>query len=286
MDEKERFEERPRRKRKHRWAFPLGLGIVALAVVGLITLISWGVGGIKDLTDKTALKAEYEGFLTQVVRNDPDPFDDISKANMSQLLDAAIWKVISNPENEPGQFEFSTEEPVGYIIKQSDVEMQFEKTFGPEVKPQHMTVAGNGYDFTYIASKSCYIIPITGIDYVYTPKVDSISKKGDSIILIVGYISNGDWKQDARGRFVDPDPVKFMKITLRETNGDPPYYIAAIQETDPKEYADRTKPPEKDETTTEPGTIITAESTAATAETSAGETIVSADTSAESAAQP
>lgn len=228
-------EARPRRKRRHPWAFPLGLAIIALAVTGAVMLISTGVNEIKKLTDDSQLKTKYETFLAPVVMNDPDPFDDISKANMSQLLDATIWALLkSNPD--PDKYEYSEGNTVGIIVPKGDVEVQFERLFGTEVKPKHMTVEGNSYEFVYDEAKQSYIIPLTGVLPTYTPKVYKINKKGNSTILTVGYIGGSDWAQDEQGNFVAPKPGKYMKITLRE-NGKS-YYISAIQATDAPEAAD------------------------------------------------
>ncbi len=238
MKEKVRTETRPHRKRLHPWAFPLGLAVAALAIVGAITLISLGVNGIKELTDKSAQKAEYESFLTQVVRNDPDPFDDISKANMSQLLEAAIFEFLEASKNSTNTYEYSSVDPVGQIIPQDKIEEKFKKLFGSEVTPVHTTILGNGYTLYYDEAKKSYILPLTGIEPIYTPVVSAIDKKGNSIILTVGYVASGEWHQDERGRLNNPEPEKYMKITLRKPDTESGYYISAIQETEALETAD------------------------------------------------
>ena len=67
---------------KKKWAFPLGIVIVVLAVIGLVTVIIFAVRGIGSLTDNSDKFEKYEQFLSPVIMNDPDPFDDVSGAQM------------------------------------------------------------------------------------------------------------------------------------------------------------------------------------------------------------
>ena len=69
------------KKRKNRWAFPLGLVITVFAVIGLVCVILAGVNATKKAVIKSKNIDEYNTMLTPVVMNDPDPFDDITKAN-------------------------------------------------------------------------------------------------------------------------------------------------------------------------------------------------------------
>lgn len=277
MKENEKLEVIPQTKRGHRWAFPFGLSIAVLAVIGAITLVSFGVNSIKKVTDQTDLKREYAIFVKNVIRNDPSPFDDINKANMSQLLDSAIWDLIGTGDTAIGKYEYSENDPIGYRIPQDDIELCFVRLFGSEVKPQHETVLGAGYTFYYDAVTKEYTIPVTGISPIYVPRVYSIDKKGSSIILTVGFVGYGEWDTDDLGWHTDPEPVKFMKITLRERKTDnkdiPPYYVGALQATEAEDIAVSTA---KKSTATQapPTTQAETEQTIETAETDdSGETV-------------
>lgn len=236
MEKKEKnkkAEMRPTTKRTHRWAFPFGLGIGVLAIIGAITLISFGVNSIKKVTDQTALKKEYAIFIKNVIRNDPRPYDDLKEAPMAQLLDAAIWDLIGTGDTTVGKYEYSENDPIGYRVPQEDIEVYFVRLFGSEIKPQHETILGAGYTFHYDAIAQEYTIPVTGISPIYVPTVSDIDKKGNSIILTVGFVGYGEWATDDLGWQVDPLPIKNMKITLRERKTDskdiPPYYVGSLQ---------------------------------------------------------
>lgn len=255
MAENDKLEVRPQTRRTHPWAFPFGLSIALLAIVGAITLLSFGIKGIKHVTNQDKLKYDYAVFIKNVVRNDPSPFDDISKAGMSQLLDSAIWDLINKSKEDmaKGEYKFSVTEPMGYQLPQEEVEFCFVRLFGSEVKPVHETVFGTGYTFFYDPTTKTYTIPATDNSPIYVPKVYAIDKKGSSIILTVGYWGYGEWDVNDIGWNVFPDPVKFMKITLRERKTDvegiPAYYVGALQATEATDIAvstvkkpDKTKP--------------------------------------------
>ncbi len=215
--------------KKNKWAFPLGLVIVLFAVIGIVFLILFGVKGIQNLTNNSKEKQEYEKFLLPIVMNDPDTFDDITQANMSQLLDSTIWSLIKK-NVETDKYEYVDDK---LLIPQKDVEKQFEKLFGTDVKPVHQTVDGSEYQFEYDKALQGYKIPIFGMENTYTPDVLDVKEKSSAIVLTVGYISGSEWTQDEQGKMIEPDPSKYVKITLR-TKGSS-YYVSAIQATDSPE---------------------------------------------------
>lgn len=219
------------KKHSRRWAFPVGLLITILAVVGLVTVIVAGVGATQKAINKAKNIDEYNTLLTPVVMNDPDTFDDITKANQSQLIDISIWSILkSNPS--PDKYEYSDS---GMVIPEADVTAEYQKLFGTEVPPVHATVNGFGYEFTYDAAKRTYTIPLTGVVPTFTPDVVNVQKKSDTIILTVGYLAGDLWAQNEEGDMVAPEPDKYMKVTLREKDG--AYYISALQATSAPETA-------------------------------------------------
>lgn len=247
------------KKRKgHGGAFFLGLLIVAFAVFGVYTAVSMGVEKINAVADNSAKIAEYEKFLEPFVVIDPSPFDDVSTAEPTDLLDAAISALIYNSD-KLNTYEVYEGEITGLLVPQEDVEEYFIKMFGKEVKLVHADVADSFYGVMYNSEKKSYIIPITSINPIYTPKVFSVEKKGSSIILTVGYIGGSEWAQLERGQYTAPEPSKFMKITLREDeNG---YHIGSLQATAAEEVA---QPEETVTTTARPETSPPSASAAGT----------------------
>lgn len=219
------------KKGARRWAFPLGLLIAVLAIIGAVTVLVAGVGAAKNAVQKSRNFDEYNKMLTPVVMNDPDAFDDITNANPEQLIDISVWAILKS-NLSPDQYEYGEN---GMIIPEADVTASFEKLFGTEIRPTHGTVQGYGYEFTYDASKQTYTIPLTGIVPTYTPRVVDLDKTNNSIVLTVAYIGGDQWAQDSEGNMVAPEPDKYMKVTLREKDGS--YYIGALQNTATPETA-------------------------------------------------
>lgn len=248
--------------KKNKLAFPIGVIAGILAVIGLITVIKFTADTVKSITDNTAAKKEYEQMLTPVVMFDPDPFDDLTQADVSQLLNSAVWALLMS-EDGADKYPYSEGENIGIIVPQADIEQYFVSLFGTEIDiaAMHTTLDMSEYDITYDAALQSYILPITGIESAYTPKVYDIQKQGSSRILSVGYIGTKAWVQVADGEYSAPEPDKFMKITLRERDGG--MYVSSIQATDVQEVIGTTEHREyiEEESTTLPA-VSEAETTA------------------------
>ena len=212
-------------------AFILGLIIVCFAVVGAILLGNMGVQKLKSLTDDSADKKEYENFLYPVIMLDPDTFDDVTGADMDDMLVSSILSLLTDDGSNPYDYDFVEGQTSGLAIPQSKVDEAFVKLFGTEVKPAHHSVECSTCIFEYQSASNRYVIPITGYDPAYTPKVMDIKKsKEGTIELTVGYIAYGDWERNDGGDFSMPEPAKYRKITLRRS--DSGYYVSSIQNAD------------------------------------------------------
>ncbi len=241
-------------KGKNKLAFPIGIIAGILAIVGLVTVINFTVDKVKDLTDKTAEKAEYEEMLKPVVMFDPDPFDDLTQADVSQLLNSAVWALLMS-EDGADKYPYSEGETFGIVVPQEDIESYFVSLFGTEIDiaSLHSSIDMSEYEITYDAALKSYILPVTGVESAYTPKVYEIEKQGSSKILSVGYIGSLAWAQIEDGNYTAPEPDKYMKITLRERSGGM-MYVSSIQAVDGQEVIGTTEPTRAPET--EPTTAV------------------------------
>ncbi len=251
------------KRKKNKFAFPVGVIAMILAVIGLITVIKFGINGVKNLTDNSVKKSEYEAFLTPVVMFDPDPFDDLTQAEVPQLVNSAVWALLKSDKGTEG-YSYSDG---GIIVPQEDIEKYFVELFGREIdiSTMHSSIDMSDYDITYDPALKSYILPITGIDSAYTPKVYDIDKQGSSVILTVGYIGAKAWAQNENGELTAPDPDKIMKITLRESSGE--MYISSIQNADSQEVI---------AVVSERSEEVTEEATEAATEEATGEIITTA----------
>lgn len=214
-------------KQNKKWAKPLGLLVILLAIVGVVFIIITIVNSIvsKSAAKKEATMLKYQSMLAPVVMNDIDDFDDITKANMSQLIEASVWSII---KNDVATDEYQTED--GMILFPADkIEAEYTRLFGSERAIEHQTVTSIGFEFQYDGDRGVYKAPITGVDPTYTPKVLDMSKKSNTIVLTVAYLSGTGWTQADNGDMVAPTPSKYVRVTLRQK--DKATYISAIQPT-------------------------------------------------------
>ena len=199
--------------------------MVLLAAIGLATVIFAGVKGIDTAIDKSKHYEEYEKFLTPVVLIDPDSFDDVTKADMSQLMEISIWSLLKS-DVAPDTFESNEN---GLVVPKSAIEEEFVELFGTEVAPVHQTIEGYGLEFVYDTKTECYTVPLTGISPIYTPQVVDKTTSSDTVVLTVACLAGDAWEQGENGDMIAPTPDKYIKITLREQNDN--LYISAIQNT-------------------------------------------------------
>lgn len=218
-----------KKRRRNPMAVPMGIIIMVFSVIGVAAVIAGIVFGVSRLTAQTAKKAEYEAFITPVVMFDPDPFDDVTKGNQEQLINSAIWALL---KSDLDTSVYATDDG-NLSIPQADVEKFFSKLFGPEAKSQHTAVSGLGYEFGYDAAKQVYIVPITGVSPIYTPRVIEISKKGAAVELLVGYLGSSQWSQAENGDMIEPEPDKYVTVVLRESSEG--YFVSAIRSTNAPE---------------------------------------------------
>ena len=233
-------------------AFPVGLIVVLLAVIGLFTLVFAGVKGISTAVEKSKNYEEYEKLLAPIVLIDPNAFDDITKAEMSQLMEMSLWSLLKS-DIAPNTFESNE---YGIVIPKAAVEEEFIELFGTEITPVHSTVEGYGIDFVYDNTSETYTVPLTGVTPIYTPDVVDVEKKSDTVVITVACILGSGWEQGENGEMIAPSPDKYLRITLREVDGN--VFISAIQNTTAPEIVPTES---KTVTTTETPELIGGEET-------------------------
>ncbi len=225
---------RQKQERKKKLSFIFGVLVVIFSLIGFFGCVLFGVNIFrnKTLEKKTQDFQAYNEFLVAVAAVDPAPFDDITGADMEELIEIAIWSIIRS-DLEPDEYDYSSGE---LAIPVAEIEAAYTRYFGTHNPISHRTVTGYGYEFTYNEDYSCYYIPLTTMEPFYTPTVTEAETKGDTVTLTVGLINGNAWKQDSvTGDLLKADPDKFIKVTLRNSGGTS--YIGAIQSSSLPETA-------------------------------------------------
>ncbi len=249
--EKEKIKKERQKKHPDKIAFLLGIVVMFFAVVGIILTVVTAVDFFNGDDESENEFAEYNSYLSPVAAVDIDTFDDITAADKEQLINSAIWLILSK-DSTPDTYPYAN----GYmLIPEKDVESSYISLFGPETaqKFSHMTVQGYNSIFEYDKTNGVYKIPVTTISPVYTPNVTDVEQSGTAIVITVEYLAAESWVRDDEGNFVPPEADKVMQITLRELQGS--YYISAIRtisSTVPEVIVDETTTSEPSSLTTKP----------------------------------
>lgn len=206
----------------------VGFLVVVFAIIGIVSIIITIVNSISSLSNDSDQKLEYETLLKPILMNDPDPFDDITKAKNNFLIESTIWTLLTEDAHPD---KYPTDDMGRQIITADIVDSEFVNLFGNDVSLNHMTIEGNGVEFEYDPENKCYYIPVSGVTSIYTPLVESIKQKGDTISLRVACIhSTSEWRKDSNGNLIPPSPDKYLNVTLRKQNSQ--LHISAIQKAD------------------------------------------------------
>ena len=234
-EEDEDFEALLKPKRKHNIpGIIVGLLTVGLAVYGLFSLISLGLNAYLENREQKRLSA-YEGYYTFLIPAaaiDIEPYEDVTVANMSELVEMSVWSVLSS-ELDPAQMEYEGDE---LILPQAKVETAYRAFFGGERAIVHTTVQGYGYEFVYDETAACYRIPLSTITPIYTPVITSAEAVGNSVVLTVGLRSVGMYEQDTKtGELTPPEPDKYLRVTLRNASGG--WYMSSVRSSGIPEVA-------------------------------------------------
>jgi len=219
-------------KRAHKWAFPLGVILTALAVVGVVSLARLAVDGIRRQIENPEETRRYEKFLEKIILHDPDPFDDVGAVptgNIPQLLDISIWFIL---KNDAMVASLPTDENDGSVlISAAKVEASYEKIFG-SLPPTHASIEGSDFNFVYDPEAKVYRVPVGGTFNIYLPRVVDSRKTGSAIELTVNYLASNDFNLDENGLYPkDPEPAKTMLITLFAQEDEAyPYRVGSIRQ--------------------------------------------------------
>ena len=204
----------------------VGLLVILLAGYGVYQLARLGVDRYKakQAEKEAADAAVYYEYLIPCAAIDIDPFEDVTAADMSELVETAVWAVL-NSGMDATQYQYSADE---LLLPEAQVAAAFTRFFGTERTIAHATVEGYGYQFAYDAALHVYRIPLTTISPLYTPVITETETKGDSTVLTVGYLYTGLYAMDQlTGELKAPEPDKFVKVTLRAASAGT--YISAVR---------------------------------------------------------
>lgn len=210
-----RYTASGRRRGRRRYAAPLGLVVILLALVGVVSLVVAGVQAIQRATDDTELKAELFDFLEPVLANYPiTPFEDVREDSQDALVLSAIWKITDAEQirmlrEEDENSRYPIDDNGRLIIPVEEVEEAYHELFGDDAQPTHKAAiggdAGGSFTFEYIESEQAYHVPFA-LESAYQPVADTLTKSGGRYTLRVGFVLVQDIGIDENGDTITPMP--------------------------------------------------------------------------------
>lgn len=213
-------------RRRHRWAAPVGLAVIVLAVVGFISVILGGFRLGARVIDNTKEKEMFAWKIYPLMIFDPAAFDDPNQLDGVFLLKTALWKTLL--EN---RMKYSYNGDGMLVVPVSDLNVAAKSLYGDTVKLNHQTFS-EGYEYYYIydESVSAYLVPVMGQTAEYAPEVVRISRTEGAYTLLVGYLTPSTlWNMDTEGNLNETMPTKYMYYDLEKVGRDS-YIITAVRE--------------------------------------------------------
>lgn len=206
--------------------FVFGIVISILAIIGLISVISYTVDRIREFADNTQQKTEFARFVYPIVICDPAPFDQTVKLRNDTMLTAAIWDIILYEDKSKYESDFDM-----IIVPELDVEQHIAKLFGVGIAVEHQSILGADVQFYYDESIKSYRVPSNPKYFTYSPYIENISRVGERYTLTVGYVSpTPAWLTLTSDD--EPEPDKYVEYVVSKRGDE--MTLVAIQESDLK----------------------------------------------------
>jgi len=216
------------KSKRRRYAAPIGGLFIALAVIGVATVVFLAVRLTIMAIDNTSEKEMFGDIIMPVVMFNPPPFERPTDIEMSGLLLYSMWSALLASERH---YQFS-DESGELLVPASDIDVAAARLFGPEVELQHQSFGEFENTYYFDESTNMYSVPVNVQYNVYTPLVEEITKKGEFYELRVGYIPSGiSWQSDFGG-LGQAAPDKYMNYIMQKSSSGGFYYIAKLQDVE------------------------------------------------------
>ena len=173
------------KKRTHKYAATIGAVLIALAVIGTLSVCSILINLGARVLDNSRQKESFEWKIYPLLMLDPAVFEDPNQLDKEVILKSALWSTLLENRTK-----YEYDENGMLLVPASDLDVAAKRLYGSGVVLEHRTF-NEGYDYFYIYDEetNTYSVPIMGQTASYVPKVVDIAKDGNVYTLIVGYVS-------------------------------------------------------------------------------------------------
>lgn len=171
--------------KKHRFFFGFAIFTVIMAVIGVISCVSFISGVVRNIVDNTSLKNEFARFLLPVVANDIPAFEQPNDLPDSVKIRCSVWSILIN--NDISDYKITNDGE--YQIPEYDIEKSCKEIFGSEATLEHRTINYGDLQFSYSSDNHIYSCT-RDLRYLnYAPKIANMTEENGVYKLTVEYIS-------------------------------------------------------------------------------------------------
>ena len=222
----------------------VGAIALALALIGLFTVLGWVVSGVRSALDDSDRRQEYADRLYGLVMFDAVPFNDVNLVDPTVFREAAIWGTIYQIQKNGGSLdEYERDEDTGSVIlPKLEVDTYLTNLLGPDYPIIDGSFESTQFNYYYDEEKQGYYVPVTGAVGQYTPEVEKIRTQSGRTYVTVGYIptlnntGNGELTLTAA-----TEPTKYMDYVF-ERGANRKWYLCALQESETQPTSASTTP--------------------------------------------
>lgn len=215
-----------RKKRRRRYAAPVGGLFLVLALVGVIAVVIFSINLTSAVLDNSNEKEKLDRILRPVLMFNPVPFENPADIPPQQLLLYSMWANLSSEKFAT----YAYDENAELIVPASDLDVAAARMFGPDIKLEHHTFYDDQTTYYYDAERNIYTMPVSAQLYVYSPQVLEITREQKDIYnVLVAYIPpTNAWTADFSGNRGMPQPEKEMIYVVKKVGGS--YQILALRD--------------------------------------------------------
>ena len=112
----------------------VGAIALALALIGLFTVLGWVVSGVRSALDDSDRREEYADRLYGLVMFDAVPFNDVNLVDPTVFREAAIWGTIYQIQKNGGSLDdYERDEATGpVLLPKLEVDTYLPNLLGPD----------------------------------------------------------------------------------------------------------------------------------------------------------
>lgn len=162
-----------------------GVVFTALAVIGLIFSINYGINHFRSFTAGEDKKDNFSDVIYPAVIMDIETFSSPSELSSEQVISAALWSLVMSADDmEKYEKTFDI-----ISVPAIDVESYAARLFGDDLPSlTHCTVGSGELKFYFNEATKSYNVPVNPITFTYEPEIKSVSKNGNEYTLTVDYL--------------------------------------------------------------------------------------------------